>query len=50
MANVARASDPSVRVLDREPTSGSGGAVLMGSAVGFAAAVAFGVFLWLSVH
>ena len=30
--------------------SGSGGAVLMGSAIGLVAAVAFGVFLWLSVH
>ena len=50
MANVARASDVSARIGEREPASGSGGAVLMGSAIGFLAAVAFGVFLWLSVH
>jgi len=51
MASVARVSDVRGPVQGRETTeSGDGGSVLMGLAIGVAAAIAFGVFLWMAVH
>jgi len=51
MSNVARVSGiPAEAVQADRSGSGEGGAVLMGSAIGFVAAIAFGLFLWLAVH
>ncbi len=51
MTHVARASETPSGAGDRERTApGDIGAVLMGSAIGIAAAIAFGAFLWMSVH
>ncbi len=51
MANVARVSDlPAEAAHAARAGSGDGGSVLMGSAIGFVAAIAFGLFLWLAVH
>jgi hypothetical protein len=51
MANVARVSEVPAQAIHADRGGpGDSGSILMGSAIGFASAIAFGLFLWLAVH